>query len=111
FAHCVMQPPGVTRRVALPWPALASSPRPESGLSSRPFRLRGADRRSPGSPAEIIIRDVRCGIDCRVCRGAKSESWANGRRSKIFLLGLQTGGENVLYEFNQYSTDFRVLKS
>ena len=35
----VTQPPGVTRRVALLWPALASSPRPESGLSSRPLPL------------------------------------------------------------------------
>jgi hypothetical protein len=58
FVHSLTQPPGVTRRVALPWPALASSPRPESGLSSRPFRLRGAGRRSPGSPAGIIIRHV-----------------------------------------------------
>jgi hypothetical protein len=30
------EPPGVTRRVALLWPSLASSPQLESGLSSRP---------------------------------------------------------------------------
>jgi hypothetical protein len=36
FAHVTAQPPGVTRRVALPWPTLASSPQLESGLSSRP---------------------------------------------------------------------------
>ena len=42
------QPPGVTRRVALPWPALASSPRPESGLSSR-----------PGIPGPAITRLTR----------------------------------------------------
>ena len=56
FAHSRTQPPGVTRRVALPWPALASSPRLESGLSSRSFRLHGTNRRSPDSPAERIIR-------------------------------------------------------
>jgi len=38
FAERATQPPGVTRRVALPPPALASSRRWESGLSSRwPF--------------------------------------------------------------------------
>jgi len=51
FAHLTAQPPGVTRRVALPWPTLASSPRLESGLSSRPLRLRETGRRSPDSPA------------------------------------------------------------
>ncbi len=59
FAKRATQPPGVTRRVALPSPALASSRRPESGLSSRPQLLRAADRRSPDSPAEIIIRQAR----------------------------------------------------
>ncbi len=61
FAHPRTQPPGVTRRVALPWPALASSPRPESGLSSRSSRLRGANRRSPDSPASLII-PLNCGF-------------------------------------------------
>jgi hypothetical protein len=38
FAKRVVEPPGVTRRVALLWPTLASSPQLESGLSSRlPF--------------------------------------------------------------------------
>jgi hypothetical protein len=55
FERRSRQPPGVTRRVALPWPALSSSPRLESGLSSRSPRLRGANRRSPGSPATNII--------------------------------------------------------
>ena len=55
FAHPRTQPPGVTRRVALPWPALSSSPQLESGLSSRPHFLRNANRRSPGSPADCII--------------------------------------------------------
>jgi hypothetical protein len=44
FAHPSTQPPGVTRRVALPWPALASSPQLESGLSSRSPRLHGTNR-------------------------------------------------------------------
>ena len=35
FAQLATQPPGVTRRVALSPPTLASSRRPESGLSSR----------------------------------------------------------------------------
>ncbi len=48
--------PGVTRRVALPRPALASSPRLESGLSSRAPLLRATRRRSPGSPTAFIIR-------------------------------------------------------
>ena len=39
FARLRTQPPGVTRRVALPSPALASSRLLESGLSSRPSRL------------------------------------------------------------------------
>ena len=69
FVHSATQPPGVTRRVALPWPALASSPRPESGLSSRPFRFRGAGRRSPGSPARIIIRHVPRGKSIVGCYG------------------------------------------
>ncbi len=59
FARRVTQPPGVTRRVALPWPALASSPRLESGLSSRPLFLRKAGRRSPGSPANCHYNSVR----------------------------------------------------
>src|SRR6202034_629877 len=51
----VTQPSGVTRRVALLQPTLASSPQLESGLSSRPHSSRNADRRSPGSPAENSI--------------------------------------------------------
>ncbi len=41
LAQLAAQPPGVTRRVALSWPTLASSPRPESGLSSRSDLSRG----------------------------------------------------------------------
>jgi hypothetical protein len=40
FAKHKVRPPGVTRRVALLWPTLASSPPLESGLSSRPLILR-----------------------------------------------------------------------
>ncbi len=48
-APLAAQPPGVTRRVALPWPALASSPRLESGLSSRsPFVRLAADSGQAG---------------------------------------------------------------
>lgn len=56
FVRRRAQPPGVTRRVALPSRTLASSRRPESGLSSRSFHLRETNRRSPGSSADAIIR-------------------------------------------------------
>ena len=52
FARRKTQPPGVTRRVALPSPTLRSSRRPESGLSSRSLPLRETSRRSPGSSAD-----------------------------------------------------------
>jgi len=55
FGHLAAQPPGVTRRVALPSPTPASPPRLESGLSSRPLRLRETGRRSPDSPAVVIV--------------------------------------------------------
>ena len=54
FTRHRAQPPGVTRRVALAPPALASVRRSESGLSSRPGLLHW-DRRSPGSSASAII--------------------------------------------------------
>jgi hypothetical protein len=44
------QPPGVTRRVALLWPTLASSPQLESGLSSRPPTLRSRTGDHPTHP-------------------------------------------------------------
>jgi hypothetical protein len=52
------RPPGVTRRVALPWPSLVTSPRLESGLSSRSLLFRVASRRSPGSSALLIIPEI-----------------------------------------------------
>jgi len=48
------RPPGVTRRVAPSWPALASSPRPESGLSSRPGTHAGTGDH-PAHPLTAII--------------------------------------------------------
>ena len=54
--HHEAHPPGVTRRVALSLPSLARSQRSESGLSSRPSRSRGTNRRSSNSPAFSIIR-------------------------------------------------------
>jgi hypothetical protein len=53
FAKRATQPPGVTRRVALLWPTLASSPQLESGLSSRPLPFQAAGRRSSDSSAII----------------------------------------------------------
>jgi hypothetical protein len=55
FAKRVARPPGVTRRVALLWPTLASSPQLESGLSSRALPFREANRRSSDSPANDSI--------------------------------------------------------
>lgn len=53
-ANSQSQPPGVTRRVAPPWPTLASSPRPESGLSSRPPLARATGDRPAHPPSQII---------------------------------------------------------
>ncbi len=53
--HHEARPPGVTRRVALSLPSLARSQRSESGLSSRPSRSRGTNRRSSNSPARLSI--------------------------------------------------------
>src|SRR5580704_3481920 len=50
FAKRTTQPPGVTRRVALTPPALASSRRWESGLSSRPQILRPRTGDHPTHP-------------------------------------------------------------
>ena len=50
FAKRATQPPGVTRRVALTPPALASSRRWESGLSSRPQILRPRTGDHPTHP-------------------------------------------------------------
>jgi hypothetical protein len=60
------QPPGVTRRVALLWPTLASSPQLESGLSSRPLPFRETNRRSSDSPATTIIAPMRMNASLKV---------------------------------------------
>ncbi len=49
------RPPGVTRRVAPSWPALASSPRPESGLSSRPLQAPKNPERAGDHPAHPLL--------------------------------------------------------
>jgi hypothetical protein len=68
-------PPGVTRRVALSSPTLASSRRSESGLSSRPSRLHGTNRRSSDSPASVIIRQEapRAGRGNHADRGGETQ--------------------------------------
>jgi hypothetical protein len=69
FAKRVVQPPGVTRRVALPWPTLASSPQLESGLSSRrPFIRLAAGAGHAGdhpthSPAIVYAAQTSATID------------------------------------------------
>ena len=107
FARCDAQPPGVTRRVALPWPSLARSPQPESGLSSRSFVRLAADSGQAGDhPAHPLSQLYATPSSCyssfkELCVVRRGPRW----ESLFASIRLHNSGANAAFRCSLQGRD------